>query len=293
MFQIRYIEGKPKTLKMITCHLLGGLGNQLFQIFTTIAYAFQCNQTFGFLNTYYVESCSKRHSYWNSFLFNIKQNTYPSLSSEYEIISENHFHYKELPVNKNENSKKLVGYFQSYKYFDAYFETICGMISLPFLKSQVMTEYSYPIPYDKLISLHFRLGDYKKLPDYHPVLPVEYYIHSLKSIVKNSSDVYNVLYFCEKDDNDDVDLKINKLKEEFPTIEFVKVDDSIVDWKQMLMMSCCKDNIIANSSFSWWAGYFNTNNDKTVCYPGVWFGENLKSHILCDLFPQSWKKIEW
>ena len=58
----------------------------------------------------------------------------------------------------------------------------------------------------------------------------------------------------------------------------------------MLLMSSCQDNIIANSTFSWWGAYFNTNNEKIVCYPYKWFGPSA-NHNICDLFPDSWQKI--
>jgi hypothetical protein len=57
-------------------------------------------------------------------------------------------------------------------------------------------------------------------------------------------------------------------------------------------MSGCTHNIIANSSFSWFAAYFNSNKDKLVCYPNTWFcgsGSNIR---VDDLFPPSWQKIK-
>jgi len=289
---------------MITCHLLGGLGNQLFQIFTTIAYSIQNKQPFGFLNSYRVDSCTERHSYWNTFLLNLKMFTHDSLNDEFEIVGEKNFHYTKLPFDNNEDesekkSKKLIGYFQSYKYFEYYFDNICSIMSLSYLKKQITNEYSQYFSGENLISIHFRLGDYRKLPDYHPILPVEYYIQSLQKIfeilkkreVENKT--YKVLYFCEKEDNEDVELKIEVLKKEFPTIEFMKADDSIEDWKQMILMSCCKHNIIANSSFSWWGGHFNLDKEKIVCYPKIWFGSKLTHHVLDDLFPHSWTKIDF
>ena len=100
------------------------------------------------------------------------------------------------------------------------------------------------------------------------------------------------MYFCEKIDNEEVNAHILKLKEKFPFLYFIKIDDDLPDWKQMLLMSCCRHNIIANSTFSWWGGYFNQNVDKIVCYPALWFGSKI-SHNTCDLFPDSWKRVSW
>ena len=55
-------------------------------------------------------------------------------------------------------------------------------------------------------------------------------------------------------------------------------------------MSLCEHNIIANSTFSWWGAYFNTNVNKIVCYPSLWFGKNCNNNVK-DLFPEKWIKI--
>jgi hypothetical protein len=66
----------------------------------------------------------------------------------------------------------------------------------------------------------------------------------------------------------------------------------IEDWRQLLLMSCCQHNIIANSSFSWWAAYFNDNSEKIICYPEQWFGLQLSNHNTSDMCPKSWNKIK-
>jgi hypothetical protein len=68
------------------------------------------------------------------------------------------------------------------------------------------------------------------------------------------------------------------------------VEDGMEDWQQLLLMSCCNDNIIANSSFSWWGAYFNGTIEKIVCYPDIWFGP-LNPVNTRDLFPESWQEI--
>ena len=68
--------------------------------------------------------------------------------------------------------------------------------------------------------------------------------------------------------------------------------DTLDDWQQMLLMSCCHHNIIANSSFSWWAAYLNSNKDKIVCYPSVWFGPSANNNTK-DLCPSDWTKIKF
>ena len=67
----------------------------------------------------------------------------------------------------------------------------------------------------------------------------------------NSTVLYTILYFCEEEDNADVLETINRLSKD-TNIQFIKVSDSIPDWEQLLIMSCCQHNIIANSTFSWW-----------------------------------------
>jgi hypothetical protein len=122
----------------------------------------------------------------------------------------------------------------------------------------------------------------------------EYYHKSLKYIQSiNCSVNFTVLYFCEDVDVNDVNVIINYLKQEFPTFKFICGSNSInglEDWEQMLLMSCCHHNIIANSSFSWWGAYFNECSDKIVCYPSVWFGPAIKNNT-DDLSPLNWIRI--
>jgi len=111
---------------MITCKLQGGLGNQLFQIFTTIAYALKYSKPFFFLNNYQLgkgeNGSTIRYTYWDTFLNGLK----PFLKAMNEIprlvfIKEKSFKYEPIVDNLYVGyGTMLVGYYQSPLYFDRY-----------------------------------------------------------------------------------------------------------------------------------------------------------------------------
>jgi len=279
---------------MITCNLMGGLGNQLFQIFTTISYSIKTNNPFVFLNIYKLGGgvTTIRYTYWNSFLKNLNRFLINEIPLGTMVIRENGFTYNDFPINRIMNKNIILyGYFQSYKYFENSYITICRMIGLENMKKKLLDKIDTNIDYLNAVSIHFRIGDYKKMQEYHPLATYNYYERALLYIKqKNSNTNYNIIYFCEEDDIIDVLEIINKLSIKFPEVIFVRGEKLLEDWEQLLLMSICHHNIIANSSYSWWAAYFNSNSDKIVCYPSVWFGDNVKNDIK-DLCPPNWVKI--
>ena len=271
---------------MLTCHFMGGLGNQLFQIFTTIAYSMKHNVCFRFTDkkTLGGGNCTMRYTYWDTFLYKLKPfltTVFPPLIQ----INENGFNYNEIHILDKSQNICLYGYFQSYKYFEQYCQTICKLIGIDTLKQKLIEKYNY----SNSISIHFRLGDYKKIQWVHPIATYNYYKRALHYILEKHTSS-NVLYFCEDEDIDIVIKTIDSLQRDFPQLTFERADTKLTDWQQMLLMSCCRDNIIANSSYSWWAAYLNTNHEKIVCYPSVWFGPTV-GHDTRDLCPPTWMKI--
>lgn len=290
-------------MKYITIHLMGGLGNQLFQIFTTISLSLNNKIPFIFNYTDVLTTGIHRPTYWNTFLYSIKPFTVPNLNTHnYLTYKEPNFKFNSINIETyiNENKKDglfLYGYYQSYKYFQERYYDILKLLEFKEKQNIIKEKYSNYFNFEDgiIISLHFRLGDYKKKQHCHPIINEKYYIDSLNKIVNKLNINYKkitILYFCEKEDNNIVLDKINKINNSQTSQKytFIKVDDTICDWEQMILMSCCHHNIIANSTFSWWGAYLNENPDKIVCYPSVWFGDKLK-HDTKDLFPDKWIKV--
>lgn len=285
---------------MLTCNLMGGLGNQLFQIFATISYAIKSHIQFAFLNveTLGGGGTTLRYTYWNSLFHKLSpflKNNFPPL----KYVNENGFQYNSFnPQYFMGNDCCLNGYFQSYKYFQEYYNQIYNLLDIAKQKREVLKkiEEINSLINDKFlnsaVSLHFRMGDYKRIQHVHPIMTVNYYTRCLQFIQQKVPDErFNILYFCEDEDVNDVSKIIEQLSSRFSNYTFVRASNLLTDWEQLLLMSCCTHNIIANSSFSWWGAGFNSNTEKIVCYPSVWFGPTV-GHNTDDLCPPKWTKIE-
>lgn len=288
---------------MISCKLCGGLGNQLFQIFTTIAYAIKYQKAFFFLNNTQLGNGENgvviRYTYWDTFLKEFR----PFLKDQKQIpwlnlIYEKDFTYNELPENFDKNmGSLLVGYFQSPKYFNNCKETICKMMKIELKKIIIRKKVNIDFENNMTISIHFRFGDYKKYPNIYPLLGVNYYYNALKYIISELNidelnKMINVLYFCEDDSISESEMIITQLKSlTQKLIHFERASSELSDWEQLLLMSMCEHNIIANSTFSWWGAYLNTSNSKIVCYPDEWFKKETNK-VTSDLFLEDWINIK-
>jgi hypothetical protein len=279
---------------MITCNLMGGLGNQLFQIFATISYAIKSRNLFKFTNATTIGrgATTVRNTYWNSFFSRLKHFTTDVFPPQLHIIRETDFTFHELPINEMvDNNVIISGYFQSYKYFESNYEIICRMIDIEQMKRALLYKLHYT-SLENTVSMHFRIGDYKPIQHFHPIMTKEYYTRCLYHIQsKNSDTIFTIMYFCEDVDLKEVEEKIEYLSKEFPNYTFIRGNNTLEDWEQMLLMSCCRHNIIANSSFSWWSAYFNRWDEKIVCYPSVWFGSCVRNDTK-DLCPPEWIQID-
>lgn len=273
--------------------LNSGLCNQLFMVFATLSYCIDNTRKYVF---YY--DPMKMRCYWDTILSKLKSSASKEPpDANARIYEEPHFHYSSIP--NTEHDIVLKGYFQSAKYFEKNLQKIKDIIGLEEQKEQVASEFSKYFE-RKTIALHFRIGDYIGLQGYHCIKRPDYYLGAFKKIMQTLASIdenisdYNILYFCQEQDNHLVDQYLQILKTNYEGLRFVKVADNIPDWKHLLLMSLCDHFIIANSTFSWFGAYLSNsyeNKQVIVCYPKTWFGP-LYSHVTKDLCPTDWHAID-
>ncbi len=261
---------------------MGGLGNQLFQIFTVMAHAMKNGMEFTFQNCNELTIGHKRKTYWSNLLKELG----PFLVSRALITGqpdrEIGYAFKPLPFFYKDTV--LTGYFQSLKYFQEELSIITEMLNIQKQIDNIKASFPdiFKLP---IVSMHFRIGDYKEIQECHPVMPYAYYQQALRKCK-----IKRVLYFNERKDKQECEQIISWLQLDFPDVTFEPAPEYVEDWEQMLLMSCCDSNIIANSTFSWWGAVLGAS--KEVFYPVNWFGPKLSdSHTIQDLVLPNWKGI--
>ena len=293
---------------MLSCYLMGGLGNQMFQIFAILGLGIKYKRRVTFPYSQKLETGLTRPTYWDTIFSEIKSvTTYnaedPHIIEQHNAyimtrmrqIQERNFKYDLGVVRAVENMYDqeycLKGYFQTPKYFAENLNSILTTLKLREKKKVVKQKYFEPMN-KKTVSLHFRLGDYLEKQEYHNVLSIRYYVTSIQNIIeKTGIDNLRIIFFFEEGDRERVNISISVLKKRFSNVEFTEIDTNIPDWEQMLYMSSCDHNIIANSSFSWWGAYLNENTDKIVCCPNTWFGPAMRHNDVSDMIPHDWNRI--
>ena len=168
------------------------------------------------------KNIDKRHSYWDTIFKNIKHLIYDNnktrlhFAKTYSEIKT--FKYDKIPFC--EKDILLCGYFQSYQYFNTNFHNILSMLQFNEMKTEISNKY---LVNKNIISMHFRLGDYKKLLHYHLVLNIDYYIKALQYVIENdNSQCKEVLVFFEYQDEKIIDDNIIQLKLRFPNMIFTR-----------------------------------------------------------------------
>jgi hypothetical protein len=251
---------------MLTCNLIGGLGNKMFQIATTYSLSLDNNDECIFE----FSEQANAHQNMTTYIDNIFRNINFGVSNCDLIYREPHFHYSKIPYMDN---LRLLGYFQSEKYFSKHREQILKLFSIDSINKQLISKKYNSLFEHKTCSLHVRRGDYLGLPNHHPICDIGYYKEAMEQIDEN------VVYLVFSND-------IEWCKNNFIGNNFIFITGES-DYIDMWLMSLCNHNIIANSSFSWWGAWLNKNQNKKVIYPKKWFGSAL-NHNTNDLIPEGW-----
>ena len=284
---------------MHTINLCGGIGNQLFMVFTVLAYGIQHKRPFYFEEEPLKIGWRKRQ-YWDTLFKNLARFKRPIQTTK--LYKEPAFHYVPIPYFPPEMHFKFDGYFQSYLYFHSYVNEIFQIMEIDQMRKEAQSTVDEFTARDwsTTVSLHFRLGDYKKIQGYHNILSNTYYYNALQSLIADTQkNDWTILVYGETEDESYIQNTVQELKTRFSTLRFTYMKDPIDDWQEMLSMSLCRHHIIANSSFSYFGAYFNRAthlkyddpNKAWVYYPDQWFGPKLKKNETGVMCLDTWNLI--
>jgi hypothetical protein len=294
---------------MILVNIIGGLGNQMFQYAFGYAISKENNIKIkldirGYnsyhlrnyeLGLYNIEEGSKLKFKYD-FLFNKLNGNTSHLNKVTRkvlqtFLRRTKFYYQEREefifdkeVFDIKTNTYFYGYWQNEKYFKKYRKELIKIFTLKSIHSKT-TEYQQKIIDCEAVSIHIRRGDYvtnANISSVHGVCDINYYKKAVKEVLKNKKQIQ---FFIFSDDmvwaKDNLNFINNKI--------FVELDSNIPDHEEMYLMSKCKHNIIANSSFSWWGAWLNQYSDKKVIAPKKWLN-NSKLNAN-DLIPASWIRL--
>lgn len=287
---------------MIISKLIGGLGNQMFQYAAGRALAIANNCDLKLDISGY--KSYKLHNGYELDLFNIQA----SIAKNEEVfgllkVRSRLFRLvgkrlglknKSLMIEKSfafdpeffyiKESVYIDGYWQSYKYFESIRQYLKIELTPKIPLSGLNLSIAESIGQVNAVSLHIRRGDYVNnlaANKVHGFLGIEYYKKAISYFVEKIPYPY---FFVFSDD-------ISWAKENLGLssgVTFIEHNQGENSFEDMRLMSLCKHNIIANSSFSWWGAWLNDNPNKTVIAPNQWFASMLVS---TDLLPASWLRL--
>lgn len=284
---------------MIITNIVGGLGNQMFQYAVGKALAIQHNTSLK-LDTSSFSSQQLRN-------FDLAQlQTTIELASDEEInalkivnrtqrifslikpyskrkfYKEPYFHFDPQFFNLGD-TVYLKGYFQSERYFKNIETELRSEFRVKPQHIEKVKAFSNELKGINSVAIHIRRGDYTSQDtfDYHGILPLSYYKSAIEYLQGRHQ---NLSFFIFSNDPKWVTENLD-----IPNATIVSGNISSTHFEDLHLMSQCRYNIIANSSFSWWSAWLNDYEHKTVIAPERWFNNGPKD--LQDLLPKDWIRL--
>ena len=298
---------------MIIIKIKGGLGNQMFQYALGRSISLCCNKAVKFdlfefekykLHNYSLDCFDVKVdiatkddlrrfgiSYHNNRLihaiFRRIQNSL-IINSRYKLKNEEYQGGFDRSVFEIKNDVYLDGYWQNEKYFKEIEDVIRKDFSFKEKPNKLNSNYLDKIEKVNSVSLHIRRGDYASNPKtlkFHGLLGLDYYEKAVEIIENN---IKNPEFFVF---SDDIEWAKDNLKINYP-VNFVNNNSKEKGYEDLRLMMNCKNNVIANSTFSWWGAWLNNNPEKIVIAPSQWFSkEEMEKRKNWDIIPKEWKKI--
>lgn len=256
--------------------LMGQFGNQMFIIAATTSLALDHGATPLFPSLVNEKDFNIPYNYQNVFYH---LNAYePPTPIEFYYLEKN-FHFDPIPYQPN---MLIRGWFQSEKYFKHHKEEIIALFQPPpTIQSYLENKYQYILDHPKTVSIHFRTYDVE-LPEVAKCYyncDLDYYEKAIYLFPEDSLFIVfsNQIEWC---------------KSQFTNIprDIIYIENESFH-TDFYLMAQCKDNIICNSSFSWWAAYLNLNPEKKVIVPPSWFNPEYLIDTE-DLIPSEWIILE-
>ncbi|MDD6211405.1 MAG: alpha-1,2-fucosyltransferase [Bacteroidales bacterium] len=275
-------------------HFRGGLGNQLFEyafyfywkrkgvdkVFLDATYPSMIRK-YGFdLASIFPEVGKEKHflSYWKARPFFLVGDLLKKLFGVRLTV----FEPQQLPV---EGKVWIRGFFQYFDYLEEIRDDVRSLYTFREITEPENIVVAKRIEASESVSIHIRRGNYAKPRQriiYGDICTLAYYREAIRQVKMR---VQNPKFFIFSNDVEWVKRELA-----LPDAEYVTWNCGRNSFRDMQLMSLCKYNIIANSSFSWWGAWLNSHKDKLVFAPAKWHHDHPEDHTE-RLLPPSWIRI--
>ena len=264
---------------MVVCSLSGGLGNNLFQLANIINISNNIGTDFktngvpsrGMFGNYNGHTFEYLNIFEDIGFINNDINV-TQVYNHKDLNPNDDFKYREVPAQDNTIYN---GYFQSDKYFSD-----INILDYFKIKDSIINSVKEKYEIEGLsTSIHFQYGQDRasqQLQHFHKNVDRDYYEKAM-GIIGDLGKTYIVSNNIPQ---------VKKIMGNLLTSDMIFVDDSMEN--SFVLMTQCTNNIIGNSTFSWWSAYLNENNKKVIAPKSQWFGPGYSHYNTDDLISSDW-----